>query len=146
MITQLEKLTEPERRILFKTPALISVLAASEGKGINQEQKADAVKMAHLKTFTADPILRPYYEEVEKHFLENFESIAKRYMPFTPSKRNLLKQEIHEINHILPKLDKEFAELLHQSLNDYERHVKRAVHSVLGDFVFPLPIHGLTDI
>ena len=145
MITQFEKLSNEERELLYKAPVLVSVLASSSYNEVNKHQKTDAIKLAHLKTFTATPLLLPYYAEVEKTFKEQFEASVKKYSPFDDAKRNDLKKEIERVNRIIGKLDKEYARVLHHSLDKYSRHVRKAAHSVFQDFIFPVPIAGLTD-
>ena len=71
MIKQFEKLTTEERELLYKAPVLVSVLASCSFNEVNKSQKADAIKLAHLKTFTANPLLLPYYAEVEKTFKDS---------------------------------------------------------------------------
>ncbi|MGE5521865.1 MAG: hypothetical protein ACM3VS_18215 [Candidatus Dadabacteria bacterium] len=144
MIEQFHKLTSEERKLLLKAPVLLSVLASCSSMSLNKDQKADAIRLAHLKTFTADPLLIPYYVEVEKHFEEQFESLAKEYTPCDDRKRRELKDQINKVESILGKLDKYFATKLHKSFEKYERHVRRAGHSVVEDFLFPMPIRGLT--
>ena len=145
MIKQFEKLTKEETELLLKAPILVSVLASSTNHEINKLEKADAIKLAHLKTFTADPLLVKYYNEVEKNFNNYFETIEKKYAPFDDSKREALKKEINNINTIIAKLDKEFANTLHRSLSGYAGHVKKAGRGFLENFIFPLPIPGLND-
>jgi hypothetical protein len=145
MITQFEKLSNEERELLYKAPVLVSVLASCSFNEVNKYQKADAIKLAHLKTFTATPLLLPYYAEVEKTFKEQFETSVKKYFPFDDEKRNDLKKEIEKVNRIIGKLDKGYALVLHNSLEKYSRHVRKAAHSVFQDFIFPVPIPGLTD-
>jgi hypothetical protein len=134
-----------EQKLLLKAPVLVSVLAASRDHKINEAQKADAIKLAHLKTFTADPVLQSYYEKVEKYFIENFESIVQQYSPFDDAKREALKKEIDKVNEIIAKLDRDLSERLHKSLTAYAEHVKNSQHSVLEHFIFPVPIKGLTE-
>jgi len=145
MIKQFEKLTTEERRLLYKAPVLVSVLASCTFNEVNKYQEADAIKLAHLKTFTADPLLLPYYTEVEKTFKEQFDATKIKYFPFDEAKRNDLKREIDKVNVVIGKLDKEYAHALHTSLEGYAMHVKRAAHSVFEDFIFPMPIPGLTE-
>ena len=146
MIKQFEKLTNEERSLLYKAPVLVSVLASGSFNEIeiNKPQKADAIKLAHLKTFTAMPLLLPYYAEVEKGFKAAFEAAIKKYFPFNEAKRDELKKEMENINSILEKLDKEYAEALGKSLEKYTKHVKAAAHSVFQDFIFPIPVEGLS--
>jgi hypothetical protein len=145
MIKQFEKLTAEEQELLLKAPVLVSVLASCSFNEVNKVQKADAIKLAHLKTFTANHLLIPYYTEVEKNFKELFEAATKKYFPFDEAKRTALKKEIEKVNHIIEKLNKEYGLVLHKSLEKYASHVKRATHTVFLDFIFPVPIHGLTD-
>lgn len=144
MIKQFEKLNRKEIELLFMAPVLVSVLAASGDHEISQDGKAEAIKLAHLKTFTADPILLAYYEEVETDFKKHFEETVKKYSPFDVAKREDLKKEINVLNTVIAKLDKEFGQMLNDSLTGYVRHVKRAGISILDDFIFPIAIPGLT--
>ncbi len=50
-----EKLTEGEKQLLYKAPILLSVLTSCSPKEVHQGQKADAIKLSHLRTFTAMP-------------------------------------------------------------------------------------------
>lgn len=144
MIKQFNKLTNQERELLYKAPVLVSVLASCSFNEVNEAQKADAIKLSHLKTFTSNPVLREYYEEVDKQFKDQFETIVKEYFPFDENKRNTLKKEIERINLIIGRLEKTFGQVLHKSLEGYASHVKKATHSVFQDFIFPLPIPGLS--
>ncbi len=146
MIRQLEKLSKEDKDILFKAPVLVSVLASSSFNEveINKSQKADAIKLAHLKTFTAMPLLLSYYTEVEKEFKEAFEAAIKKYFPFDEAKRNELKKEMDKVSLVINKLDKEYAEALGKSFDRYAKHVKKAAHSIFQDFIFPMPIEGLS--
>lgn len=144
MIKQLEILTMEERELLYKAPVLVSVLASCSFNEINKVQKADAIKLSHLKTFTANPLLLGYYAEVEKNFVTQFEITAKEYFPFNENQRNALKKEIDGVNHIINKLDKTYGQALFKSLEKYGKHVKRSTHTVFQDFIFPVPIPGLT--
>jgi len=145
MITYFEKLTAEEKELLLKAPVLVSVLAASGDHEINKVRKADAVKLAHLKTFTDDFLLLPYYSEVEKSFENYFEITVKKYAPFDDAKREELKKEINVLNTVITKLDEDFAKTLHRSLANYANHVRKADKGFLENFIFPIPIHGLTD-
>lgn len=146
MIKQLEKLSTEDRNLLYKAPVLVSVLASSsfDEVKINKSQKADAIKLAHLKTFTAMPLLLPYYAEVEKGFKEAFEAAIKKYFPFDEAKRSELKKEMDKTTLIINKLDKEYGEALGKSFERYAKHVRKAAHSVFQDFIFPMPIKGLS--
>lgn len=140
MISQFEKLTTREQELLLKAPVLMSVLASCFKGEVNKKQKADAIKLAHIKTFSAIPLLRPYYQEAEKNFREDFESIAQAYYPFDEEKRNELKKEIENVKHILEKIGPSYAGPLNRSLERYAEHVKKSAQGIFQDFVFPMVI------
>ena len=144
MIKHFEKLTKEETELLYKAPVLVSVLVSSRDHEISNDEKADAIKLAHLKTFTADPMLISYYKEVEKNFKNYFETIVKKYTPFDDAKREALEKEIAILNTVITKLDKPFASTLHRSLSNYAEHVKEADKSIFVSFIFPIPVNGLT--
>lgn len=143
MIKQFVNLKDKEKELLFKAPALISVYESSSLNEINSTRKADAIKLAHLRTFAATPLLIPFYMEVEKNFTMHFEEIAKQYAPLDEEKRNELKKEIESIEPVLDKLDKEYARTLRLSFEKFARHVQHADRSILEYFIFPLPMPGL---
>lgn len=145
MISQFENLTLEEQELLFKAPVLVSVLASCSLNEVNKIKKADAIKLSHLKTFTANPLLLSYYNEVEKNFEELFEAAIRKYFPFDTTERIELKKEMVRVNHVIEKLDKNYAHALNESLEKYTNHVKRAGHTVFVDFLFPLPMPGLTE-
>lgn len=145
MIKQFEKLTKEEQELLYKAPVLVSVLASCTFKQVNKIQKADAIKLAHLKTFTAVPLLIPYYIEVDKKFTQLFDVAIKKYFPFDDAKRHAFIKEMDRVNLVIEKLDINYAQTLHKSFKKYATHVKRSIHSVFEDFIFPMPIPGLTD-
>lgn len=113
MAKGIDELSAEYRAILLKAPALVSVLVASGDHEISKSEKADAVKMAHLKTYTANPLLINYYKEVETDFVRNFQETVKKYSPFDNLKREALKKEISIANNILTKLDPEISKTLH---------------------------------
>jgi NADH dehydrogenase/NADH:ubiquinone oxidoreductase subunit G len=145
MIKEFEKLTASEQDVLLKAPAIVSLLAASATGQINEWEKTDAIKLAHLKTYSANPLLIPYYKEAEKVFERNFEAMAKKYAPFDEPKRAMMQDEIEDVNDVIAKLDDAFAIALHTSLAGYAEHVKKAYKGLVVNFLFPFPIPGLTE-
>ncbi|GHN02576.1 hypothetical protein WSM22_40650 [Cytophagales bacterium WSM2-2] len=145
MIKELEKLSKEDQDVLLKAPVIVSVLAAFGISEINKWEKADAIKLAHLKTYTAHPLLIPYYTEVDKSFEQDFETLAKQYVPFDDTKRALLQLEVDHVNKVINKLNKNFAHTLHASLLKYAEHVKNAYKGLVMNFIFPYPIPGLSE-
>lgn len=144
MIKEFKDLSDAEQSVLLKAPVWISVLASCSYKNINPAQKQDAIHLSHLKTVTANPSLLSYYREVEKIFEPEFEATVKKYYPFDATAVADLKKQVEQVHHIAQKLDSGYRDILLKSFHKYETHVKRAGHSVIEDFIFPIPIPGLT--
>ena len=144
MVKEFNDLTDSEQSVLLNAPVWISVLASSSYKKINASQKEDAIHLSHLKTVTANPALLAYYREVEKIFETEFENTVKQYFPFGDEEKAALKKQIEQVHKVAEKLDPTYRDILLKSFHKYETHVKRAGHSVIEDFIFPIPIPGLT--
>jgi hypothetical protein len=138
MKKEFESLTTEERDLLLRAPVLVSVLVSSSPNEINETKKTDAIKLAHLRTFTATPLLLPYYQEVDKIFKAEFEKAEKLYFPFDRESRTMIKLELNKVHHIIRKLDEGYAKELIKSLDTYSRHIRKSVYSVFQDVIFPL--------
>lgn len=144
MIPQMEHLSPEDRSLLFRAPALVSLTACLVRNGIQPERKADALKLAHLKTFTALPLLQPYYAEVESQFNAAFDRAEKEYAPYDERCRAALRSELNRVQEVIGKLEPGYGHVLSRSLNAYARHVSKADHSVFQDFLFGFCIPGLS--
>ena len=145
MLKEINKLEPEDASIILQAPALLSVMAACSEKGTNIAEKVDAIRMSHLRTFTAEFQLLDYYREVEKTFVEQFEALAKKYYPMDDKNRKALERELIKLNKAISKLGARNESIMHKSLNSYVAHVKKAGRSVFFDFFFPVPIEGITD-
>lgn len=143
MIKAFEKLTAAEKTFLYKAPVIFSADVLSEFKNIQKAQKTDAVKLAHVKTFTEHPLLIPYYRGVEKSFSKDLETYLGQLIPFTKAGCDSIKSDKAKVYAIIGKLDSEYGALLQKSLEGYALHVKRAAHSVFQDIIFPVAFSKL---
>lgn len=48
------------------------------------------------------------------------------------------------IEKVVLKLGKEYAAVMHRNMKSFKEHVSKAHHNVFIDFIFPMPIEGLT--
>jgi len=138
-------LTVQENEALLKFPAYISILAASSNDKLDEAEKKTAIKFAHTKTFSCDPLLSDFYQEVEKVFEKNIEQLDKN-LPKEKDKRNTaIKKELLKLEKTVKKLGNEYISVINHSMESFKEHVSRAHHNILVDFIFPIPIAGLTD-
>ncbi|ETN95304.1 hypothetical protein SAMN04487906_2405 [Zhouia amylolytica] len=141
-----DSLDREDRELLLKAPVLVSFMAATKDNIMDAQEKADALDMAHLRTFTANPKLQPYYMEVEKRFKPLLKEMIEMYLPMNEYTRKTVKEEINKINELLGEMDKEFATLLHKSLNSYAEHVRKADRNVLEYFMIPFIVPGINEL
>lgn len=134
-----EKLNDQDRDILLKLPAVVAILAAISNDGtVSSHEKAESIKLSHLRTYTASPLLQDYYKEVDMDFEENFDRIMSRLPAEWKDKEAFLENEITDLNNVLPKLDSRYSRELVDSLKSFSRHVFKSNSSFLRYFVLPI--------
>jgi hypothetical protein len=140
-----EDLPQEEKNMLLKFPAYISLLATSSDGKIDTEEKKEAIHFTHIKTFSCDPLLYHFYDEVEKVFEKNIEELDQQLPENSRERKLSIQQELSKLEPILEKLGSKYAEVMHKSMNSYIKHVSKAHNNVLETFFIPLHIKGLTD-
>ena len=142
---QFNKLTKDEREALLKFPAYITLLAANGDGLLDKAEKKEALKLEHIKTFSADPLLTEFYREADKVFKNNLETLDKNLPEGTESREATIKYELMKLEKIILKLGDDYASVMQHSMKSFKDHVSKAHHNVLVDFIFPMPIKGLSD-
>lgn len=143
MIKEFSHLTPVEQDLLIKAPVLLSVLVSSSENQVNKIQMNDAIKLAHLRTFTAPPELHAYYQEVDKIFKTSFAEALEEYFPYNEQKRVKLLDLIDRIKRTIYKIPGDYGKLLSNSLESYSSHVNKSKYSVLRHIIFPISFSKL---
>lgn len=133
-----------EQKALLKFPAYISLLAANNDGRLDKAEKKAVVKFSHIKTFSCNPLLTDFYTEADKHFEENIEVLDKGLPEGRDMREKAIRSELAELEKIVAKLGKEYVSIMHRSMKSFKDHVSKAHHNVLLDFIFPMPIKGLS--
>jgi hypothetical protein len=144
-MTPFNTLTKQEMEALLKFPAYITLLAANSDGVLDKTEKKEALKLEHIKTFSADPLLAEFYEEVDKVFKNNLEQLDKNLPKEKSSREAAIKNELLKLENIISKLGDDYISVMHRSMKSFKDHVSKAHHNVLIDFIFPMPIKGLLD-
>ena len=140
-----KNLTAKENKVLLKFPVYISLLAANWDGKLDEIEKKSAIKFAHTKTFSCNPLLTEFYHEADIVFKSNIEQLDKNLPEGKEKREEAIKKELLEIEKIVHKLGKEYSMIMHHSMKSFKEHVSKAYHNVLLDFIFPVSIPGLTD-
>lgn len=139
------QLSKEDREMLLKFPAYVTLLAANSAQGLEKSEKNEALKFAHIKTFTSHPLLRDFYQEVDQHFKRDIETLDAELPKEKDQREQVIRKGLIAIEMILGKLDEEYGLVMHKSMQSFKEHVSKAHHNVLESFVFPVPIKGLTS-
>ena len=139
-----KELTEPDNKALLKFPAFISLLAANSDNKLDEAEKKSAIKFSHIKTYSCDPLLAEFYKEADKVFENNIQQLDKDLPIKKAIRESALKKELIRLETIVLKLGEEYTTVMHRSMKSFKDHVSQAHHNVLVDFIFPMPIKGLT--
>lgn len=132
MIDQFKLLEQDEIETLFKAPILVSILIAGADNNIDNAEMKKAVSISKTKQQKARKDLIDYYKIVGSDFEDKLKILIQHY-PIDAEERNpMIIEELKALNHILPKLDKNFAVDLYQSIRDIARKVAEASGGVLG--------------
>lgn len=138
-------LPEEKNQALLKFPAYISLLAANNDGKLDEGEKKSAIKFAHIKTFSSGPLLTEFYKEADSVFKQHIEQLDKDLPKEKNKREDFIKNELLNLEKIVVKLGGEYASTMHRSMKSFKDHVSKAHHSVLVDFIFPMPIKGLND-
>jgi anaerobic ribonucleoside-triphosphate reductase len=134
-----------ENERLLKFPAYISMLAANCDDKLDEAEKKAAIKFAHTKTFSCDPLLAEFYKKADEVFEINIEQLDKDLPKGIIKRETAIKMELLKLEKIVLKLGKEYSSTMHRSMKSFTEHVSKAHHNVLVDFIFPIPIPGLSE-
>jgi len=132
MIQEFRTLRDDEIKILLDAPVLVSVLIAGADDKIDKGEIKQAVEIANSKQTRAREQLIDYYQEVADNFQEKFISVVGSLPNDAHSRTEEITRELRKLNHILPKVDRNFAIKLHASLRDMAKKVAEASGGVLG--------------
>lgn len=146
MSTEIAKLNPTDKEILLRAPAIVALLAAVSDDGVvSESEKSESIKLAHLRTYTSKPILHNYYKEVDEVF-EKFLTEEYRALPEEwKAKEKHLETRLLDLNAVLPKLDKVYAEELVLSLKSFAKHVFKSNSNFLQSFLLPIFTSKLND-
>ena len=142
---QFSMLTKDEREALLKFPAYITLYAANSDGLLDKAEKKEALKLEHIKTFSAYPLLKEFYGEADKGFKNNLETLDKNLPEGSESREAIIKYELMKLEKIILKMGDDYASVMHHSMKSFRDHVSKAHHNVLVDFILPMHIKGLSD-
>ena len=144
-MTPFKNISAPENEMLLKFPAYVSLLATDSDGKLDEAEKKSAIKFSHIKTYSCDPLLTEFYKEADIVFEKNIDEINKNLPVIKAQRKETIRKELINLEKIVLKLGDEYVSVMHRSMKSFKEHVSKAHRNVLVDFIFPLPIEGVTD-
>lgn len=132
MIEEFKNLRDDEIDVLLKAPILVSVLIAGADSKIDKSEIEQAVKVAESKQARAREQLLTYYQEVGDDFEGKIHQAVDELPSGVEERNDVITAELRKLNHILPKIDNNYAIKLHASLKDFAKKIAEASGGVLG--------------
>jgi hypothetical protein len=143
-MNHINNISEKENEALLKFPVYISLLAVNSDGKLDEIEKKSVIKFSHIKTYSCDPLLTSFYAEADKSFEMNMLQLDKDLPVKKEERAAVIKKELLNLENIVLKLGKEYATVMHRSMKSFKEHVSKAHDNVFVDFIFPMPIEGLT--
>lgn len=139
-----ENLSENEKEALLKFPVYLSLLAANWNDKLDDVEKQSAINFAHTKTFSCHHLLTEFYYEADKVFEKNIVQIDNDLPKDKEGRDAAIKKELSELEKLVLKLGQEYISIMHDSMKSFKDHVSKAHNNVIVNFIFPIPIPGLS--
>lgn len=132
MLDVLANLSEAERQSLYDAVPLVAVLVAGADGDIDEEERAWAKKVVHIRGYAEHGAIRDFYENLDNSMSKRMEEIIAKYPENEEARRNAISLELGRLNAILPKLHPGFAATYYESLVSFAHHVAKASGGFLG--------------
>jgi len=139
------ELPDSDKTLLLQFPAYISLLAANNDAEMDADEKKAAIWLTHIKTFSTEPILHPFYKQAELVFATNIQLLDEQLPKKRIERSDAIKEALVKIEHILINMNTDYVSTLKRSMISYKNHVSKAHRNILEYFIFPLPIEGISD-
>lgn len=132
MINAFKNLNEQDCNVLYKVPALVTVLVAGADSDIDNNEIKEAISITHLKKVTSREILMEYYERVSENFDQQLSEIISQFPGNTSLRQHFIVQELEKVNDILSRLEYKFAVQFYASTKDFAKKIAEASGGILG--------------
>ena len=132
VVKELEKLTEEDRDLVLRTPALIAVLISGADGDFSQEEQRQAFRAVHFRGIQGEELLFDYYKVVDHSFKSALEHIKQKYSGTPDERAEKIGAKLAELSNVLPKLDKIYANVLLDNWKSLAKSIAKAEGGIFG--------------
>jgi hypothetical protein len=131
-VKELEHLSEEQRSLVFRTPALLSVLVAGADHDIDQKEIVHAIKAVHYRSLLENDFLQEYYRAIEERFEHETYHIIQKFEGQPEEREAYIVEELTGLNDILPKIERRYAAILLENWKSLAKSVAKSAGGFLG--------------
>ncbi|HEY5824089.1 MAG TPA: hypothetical protein VIT44_06985 [Cyclobacteriaceae bacterium] len=132
MLAEFSRLSNVEVELLLKAPILTSILIAGADGNIDRKEIDQAITVARKNARRSKARLMEFYQFVGEDFEDKLKVVIQSY-PHNAGQRNaMIVQELAQLNHVLPKVDLNFAKALYGSIKDIAQKIAESSGGLLG--------------
>lgn len=124
ILSSISTLSEDDQDLLFKAPAVVTILIAGADKDIDKKEEMQGRKLVNYRTFTSDIFLHEYYEAAHQVFDANMTDLMSVWTPETGPES--MSKALTDIGTVVAKLPEDHAESLKSSLRSLATKVAEA--------------------
>lgn len=134
-----ENLSAEEYRQLLDAPVWMALMAAYNNDGrITESEREGAIRLAHVRSYTAPKSIRKLYIEISKDFPQRLRQLNSRLPENQKDKLAYIRAQVKSSHKLLAKLDSDVAETLEENLNSFYKHVFNCDKGFFHYFALPV--------
>lgn len=123
-----------------------TILAAVHKDGvIEEEERAEAIKQTHIRSFSTEPYIKPIYEHLDEHFEKDFDTYIKDLPVEYEAKEAYIQAKLADCVAILKDMGPVFTAEFSRDLESLFDRVFNANASLFQSFLFPFMTGHIED-
>ncbi len=144
----IQKQNQELRNVIYKTPALITLLVASqvaEGHLVPTEERTAKIYLSILSN-QADEALQDYFQEVKKTFDDDIKTLNEELPEDTKKRKEKIEQLLQPVKTFLFQLPSSLGVVFKDALLGFVLHARNFTQDTLESVVFPFVSDDLRKI
>jgi hypothetical protein len=104
----------------------VTILIAGADGEIDQNEKAWADKISHIRSYSGPEVLREFYSEIDGYFEKHLQDKIDKLPDDVEERNTIVASSLRDLNPVLAKLDQVVAATFYESLISLAEHIARS--------------------
>ena len=132
MLAEFGNLSNSEIELVLKSPILTSILIAGADGNIDRKEIQESIKVAQKNAKKSKTRMMEFYQFVGEDFEDKLKILLQGYPSSASQRSTMIVQELAQLNNVLPKIDRVFAQELYGSIKDIAHKIASSSGGLLG--------------